>query len=204
MTPPSASSPQVDNSHLPLKLDLRRRLLAPFAETHPLVVMDCCAGQQRIWNTLRDEFPLAGYLGLDVKPGLDPSVVTADSARWLRQVGVGKATVIDVDTYGEPWEHYAAIIAAPWQSPDILVFLTIGMGLGALGAISKAALGMAGLKPEWSLLIPRGMAFRAILLDACLASALDHQIEIVEAFRAYSPDAPELLIGLHLRRKDQA
>ena len=149
-------SPKTDNTSLSLKLELRRKLLAPFAEKHPLEVMDCCAGTRQIWGRLEKEFPIKRYVGFD-KKRVGAWQVRVDSVRWLRDVGLC-GNVIDVDTYGEPWRHYAAILESAWPFQEILVFLTVGMGLGTLGRVSKFALQAAGLKPDWGDMMPPASA----------------------------------------------
>jgi len=196
------AGPQTDNTSLPLKLALRRKLLAPFAESHELRVMDCCAGGRRIWTALRKEFPVKSYIAFDKKRL--PGTLRVDSARWIRQVGL-LGNVIDVDTYGEPWPQYFAALEAAWPGPQILVFLTLGMGLGTLGKISKAVLKAAGLKPHWhNRLPPASLQLRDIFLSYCLTRGCDNGTIITEAWEASPAGSETRYFGLRLRRRKHA
>jgi len=110
-----------------------------------LRVLDCCAGERVIWERLRKEYPVKSYLGLDIKPRRS-GVVRIDSARWLRQVD-WHANVIDVDTYGDPWRHWLAILEKARE--PVAVFLTAGCGWGGLSEHQDELYKSAGLRPEW-------------------------------------------------------
>lgn len=193
--------PQVekhDNTSLPLKLALRRRLLHPFAEQWPLLVMDCCAGSGLIWKRLRREFAVELYLPFDVKRV--KGAVRVDSARWLRDVGVC-GSVVDVDAYGEPWRQYRAVLAGEWPQSDLLVFLTVGQGVGSLGKISRAALQALGMKAEWHQSIPpASQEIRDLIVDACLTHGAGEEIEFVQAVHASPIGSKTRYFGLWLRR----
>jgi len=194
----TARSAKTDNHSLTLKLDLRRQLLAPFSAAHPLRVLDCCAGHGRLWAALRGEFPVASYLAFDLQRR--PGALRCDSARWLHDVPL-TATVVDIDTYGEPWRHYFALLSAPWPQPDMLIFLTLGRGLGNMGAVSAESLAAAGIPPKWSPLMPRASdVLRDLLNTACLSLCHAHGAQVVQSLRAKPHDAATLYFGLWLRK----
>ena len=188
-----------DNTSLPIKLELRRRLLLPFSQKHPLRVMDLCAGNQQIWRRLRSEFKVAQYVAFDQKrvPG---AAVRVDSARWIRDVGLS-GNVIDVDTYGEPWAQYLTVLAAHWPDQEVLIFLTLGMGKGALGRISRKALEVAGLKGSWQSLIPPACnMLREIIVSSCLTRGCDKTTIPLSACRAQPEGSNTWYFGVWLRR----
>jgi len=198
MTRPSDK--KTDNFNLPLKLELRRKLLVPFAARFPLRVVDCCSGQRAIWSALGKEFALAQYTAMDRKRlsvGL-----RVDSVRWLNEVGV-TGNVIDIDTYGEPWGHYLAVCHRPWPSREILVFLTLGKGLGNMGRISNLAIEAAGLKREWQGLIPPASnGLRQIVIDSLLTRGYDNDTIIQEGWECRPPGSEVRYFGLRLLRRN--
>lgn len=111
---------KTDNKNLELKLELRRRLLRQYHADGDIRVFDACQGTGQIWKRLRREFPLSSYWGVDKKQA--KGRLKIDSVRVLAS-GVSE-NVIDVDTYGFPWEHYE-LICFHLRQPTT-VFLTIG------------------------------------------------------------------------------
>ena len=174
----SGSGVETDNSALPSKLALRRHFLRAYhAGTRPLV-FDACAGSSVIWRTLAQEFDVQ-YWGVDVKPRRGR--LTIDSIRILQQPG-WTFDVIDIDTYGSPWEHWAAML--PHVRKPTTVCLTWGnvwYGV-APGAIHKV-LGLSfRVKPPAMLL---AKAYR-YALPYLLDQARQHGVRISEACEAPS------------------
>lgn len=134
---------KTDNHNLRAKLDLRRHFLRVY-HADGARVLDCCQGHGVIWSRLRSEFHVRSYLGLDVKP--KPGRLLVDSSRFLA-AGGWTENVIDIDTYGEPWKHWNAVIDTIRYATTI--FLTIGSvssghGSNVSGAERKA-LGLGDL-----------------------------------------------------------
>lgn len=112
---------KTDNHNPKVKLDLRRYFLRKYHADEPPRVLDCCQGSGLLWRRLREEFAVASYWGLDLKP--QKGRLKLDSVRVLAQPGWDQ-NVIDVDTYGAPWKHWLALLENV-QLPAT-VFLTIG------------------------------------------------------------------------------
>lgn len=113
---------KTDNSHLAAKLELRRHFLRKFhADGTPICVFDACQGDGVIWRALRKEFPVASYWGVDLKP--KPGRLKIDSLAVL-EIGGLTENVIDIDTYGMPWNHWTRILANI-KGPTT-VFMTLG------------------------------------------------------------------------------
>jgi hypothetical protein len=111
---------KTDNHDPRAKLDLRRYFLRKYHADDPPRVLDCCQGGGVLWGTLRQEFSLASYWGLDLKP--KKGRLELDSIRVLAQPGWTE-NVIDIDTYGSPWKHWVALL--PNVQLPATVFLTI-------------------------------------------------------------------------------
>lgn len=109
---------KTDNGNLEAKLALRRHFLELYP---PTSVLDCCQGGGKIWSSLLESFPTK-YLGVDVKP--KKGRLQVDSAKILGQPG-WDYDVVDIDTYGSPWRHWAN--ALKFAPGDVTIFLTIGM-----------------------------------------------------------------------------
>lgn len=130
----------VDNTDLKPKLELRRYFMEKYhTEKRPRVI-DCCMGEGKLWSNLRQEYPLESYWGLDMKRA--KGRIKLDSRRLLDMPG-WQADVVDVDTYGTPWDHWLGILAN--GVPPLTVFLTVGVVRNAGTGISKAELKAIGL-----------------------------------------------------------
>ena len=131
-------SRKTDNSNLWAKLLLRRHLLDKYFGKKEFAVLDCCQGSQVIWSTLRREYKCR-YMGVDVKP--QDGRLKIDSKRLL-QINASKFDVIDIDTYGSPLQHIAALM--PLIKKRVILFLTYGqvrMGGGNFDHSIKRILG---------------------------------------------------------------
>lgn len=72
-------------------------------------------------GTLRTEFAIAQYWGVDVTP--KSGRLKIDSVRILGQPGL-EQNVIDIDTYGSPWKYWFALTRNAHAS--LTVFPTSG------------------------------------------------------------------------------
>jgi hypothetical protein len=133
---------KTDNHDPSAKLALRRYFLEKYHADGSAQVLDCCQGGGLLWKELRKTHAVASYWGVDVKP--KKGRLKLDSIRILAQPGWPQ-NVIDIDTYGSPWKHWAAML--PNVSRPLTVFLTIGQAMGKSATIpSYQALESAGLK----------------------------------------------------------
>tara|TARA_R110000851_G_scaffold268071_1_gene420659 strand:+ start:9867 stop:10469 length:603 start_codon:yes stop_codon:yes gene_type:complete len=109
-----------DNDNLGSKLALRRYFLDRYHADDPPRVFDACQGSGVIWANLREDHPVATYWGCDLKR--KAGRIRTDSADLIA-AGLSE-DVIDVDTYGSPWAHWAAVLKG--AKVPRTVFLTIG------------------------------------------------------------------------------
>lgn len=207
-TPSSKSLPNVpdkhvwvktDNSNLEPKLELRRYFLNKYP-SDPYRVIDCCAGEdQKIWTALRKEFPNVQYVGLD-KKRVGKAIVKIDAVRWMSQTE-WSADVVDIDTYGEPWSVYFAMLEN-FVGAEITVFLTYcRVGINTVGIMSKPVRERLGIPADWK--IWQASAITKMAIQACVSYCLDCGFDVVEAKKVVMRDNPEDLAhfyaGLRLR-----
>jgi hypothetical protein len=148
------------------KVALRRYFLETYHKDEPIRVFDCCQGEGAIWGKLRTEFPVAEYWGVDnAKEKLRAGRLVIDSKRILAQ-GV-RQNVIDVDTYGSPWKHWLALLAARNDSATLTVFLTFGRGTFGSGW-DDAMVDSLGLRFK-RLTLPDGL-----IAKVCSVSGIQH------------------------------
>ena len=174
---------KTDNQFLPHKLSLRRYFLDKYHSRGELRVFDACQGAGTIWNHLKSEIKIASYWGVDRKK--KPGRVQIDS--------------VDIDVYGSPWKHWAAML--PNISQPTTVFLTIGhtrKGGGGADYFSLCALGC----DFPTLQVPGSIAIKIIIERALpydLALARQHGLSIVEAAEIFPQLRTVRYIGVHLR-----
>src|SRR5688500_1633113 len=108
--------------------------------------------------------------------------------------------VIDVDTYGSPWRHWAALL--PNVSRPTTVFLTIGatMFRGSVDAFALEAMGLRFKR----LHLPESMCGKLsdLSLPYCLHLARRFGVEISDAIEAVS-DGNARYIGCRIHPKKQ-
>ena len=191
---------KTDNHNPAAKLELRRYFLRKYHADGSAQVLDCCQGGGLLWNRLRDEFATMSYWGLDVKP--KKGRLKLDSARILAQPGWPQ-DVVDVDTYGSPWKHWAAML--PNVARPMTVFLTIGRGGPNRIRLGRAELDAMGLTlptvRKMSGAITHNLA--EIAVSYCLAMSCDYGIILMEAVEAVSGGNARY-IGVRLEPKTAA
>jgi hypothetical protein len=171
---------KTDNHRPESKLALRRHFLRAYHSDSPAHVLDCCQATGLLWKKLTKEFSLASYLPLDVKPR--KGRLKLDSSRYLASPG-WTHNVVDIDTYGSPWDHWLALLKTAPAQP-LTVFLTIGMTTIAGGAMSNSSKLVLGL--TFRATMPKSLTAqlhdRATL--AMLAHARRCRFEIAECLEA--------------------
>lgn len=157
---------KTDNRNLRQKVDLRTAICSQLKE--PLRVLDLFSGEGRIWAAMRENFKLAAYTPVDEKPRQPGAIKLKVDARTVRAFDAQRFNVIDIDSYGEPWEVLAAILPSIKQATAI--FLTYGhVGMGNIG-ISKYLREACGIPPAWE--IPTDKALATFLGQLYLRRAL--------------------------------
>ncbi len=186
---------QTDNGDMAAKLTLRRYLLRKYHGSDPIRVLDCCQGSRRMWNALGREFNVQSYWGIDKKPM--PGRMRLDSARILQLEG-WEEDVVDIDTYGTPWKHWAGLIRTADHS--VTVFLTWGqLNMTAPDNVVTAAAGIGELK------IPHCLRKHVanVGANALLSQCGVYGKRIVEAVEAPSHGSARYL-GIRLQQQPPA
>jgi hypothetical protein len=135
---------QLDNTNFESKIVLREHFLEKYHKGTRPKVLDCCAGQQKIWKRLRSRYDV-DYLGCDTK--VIPGTLHVDSAIYLNSGNGATFDVIDIDTYGCPFRHLEA--AAPHVKKPTTFFVTYGHnGMTTPQAAELKALGITFKAPQ--------------------------------------------------------
>jgi hypothetical protein len=187
---------KTDNHDPRAKLELRRYFLRKYHADRPPDVLDCCQGGGVLWRKLREEFAVASYWGLDVKP--KKGRLKLDSVRVLAQPGWPQ-NVVDVDTYGSPWKHWEAML--PNIMRPVTAFLTIGQNKmvgGFQGAPPREVVVALGLD-RLAIKIPPILVARlwGIAVSHCLTKTCVYSLMLIEAVEAVS-DGNARYIGVRL------
>ena len=183
---------KVDNANLPAKLELRRYFLNKYHSKGAIKVFDCCQGSGVIWNSLKEEYPISNYWGVDLKP--KKGRLKIDSVRILQQPGLD-ANVIDIDTYGSPWKHWTAIL--PRISSPKTIFLTIGQWQMGTDSEMCVNLGLGNLKVSPGIL----MKLHELGQRYLISKGNRNGLKIVcckESVSGGSPPSNAQYIGLHI------
>lgn len=165
-----------DNTNLNAKLELRRLCLQRYHAGTVPAVLDCCCAEQQLWSVLRNEFEVK-YLGVDKEKKKNQLVMQSER---LLQLPINY-DVIDIDTYGQPWKHWRAML--PNLTKPVTVFLTIGQirfnGIGAVGSEDPWVFEAMGAKFE-RLKIPASFGYRVAerATLSCLAWAYNFDLKI--------------------------
>lgn len=182
-----------DNSNLRAKLDLRRYMLRAYHADELIHVLDCCQGDGLIWKTLRREFNVDSYWGVDVRKRKGRLAIRSE--RILAQHGWTQ-NVIDIDTYDSPWRHWQAML--PNVARPTTVFLTVGRGGPNRIKLSREELRAMGLDLER---IPQMPGLTHRLADKAvrylLTNGFQHGVILQYAVEAVS-DGNARYLGLRL------
>jgi len=167
---------KTDNDNLPAKLAVRRYMLKRYHADGDIRVFDACQGSGVLWRELRKEFALSSYWGADMKK--KSGRLARDSVE-LVAAGLSE-NVLDVDTYGSPWGHWAAILAT-LRAPTT-VFLTIGEHGVRQRPLSQAEAKLLGIGRLY-VKTPHKLRLRLarVMLEQMLARAELRGVTIVEA-----------------------
>lgn len=190
---------KTDNHNPSGKLALRRHFLEAYHPAGRRQVLDCCQGSGLLWRTLEKDFPLEGYLGLDLKP--KKGRLKLDSVRFLDQPGWAQ-NIIDIDTYGSPWKHWFALLRNCRHS--CTVFLTLGLVKVGGGNFDRSLLPIIGLN-LLKLELPNslGVKIASLSIQAALSAPSAHGLRLMEAQEA--PPSPHArYFGLRLEKANES
>jgi hypothetical protein len=170
---------QIDNRIINTKVNDRLEFIQLLGR-EKIHVLDCCAGDGYLWRSVSGLFGgEVERLAFDLKAG--KGRYRLDSRRFLSTGNLSRFDVIDIDTYGSPYEHLFAAFGNPTLADTVVVFFTdILVRIGG-GSIQKKALEMVGL------------SFPGATLPKCFTA------EIVRYTRSYVLKYPQR-IGYRIER----
>src|SRR5580658_2138961 len=138
---------KTDNASLKEKVDLRVDLCSRI--NGPLRVLDLFAGEGRVWSGVKSVLEVSTYTPVDEAPRQPGTIKFVINSRTVKAFDVSRFNVIDIDTYGEPWEVFGAI--AENIKPGSAIFLTYGhSGIGR-ASLTKYLRAACGIPLDWEL-----------------------------------------------------
>lgn len=183
----SADRPITDNRSMRQKLELRQWLLGELQITEARV-LDLCSGAGHVWSEMGAHVNVAQWVRSDIKPRR-AGTLKMSAVQAVNAFDVGGFNVIDIDTWGEPWEPYLAIL--PKLRGRVAIFLT--RGHVHFTHSSKAVLNACGIPPTWR--IPLTLPLAAFL-DARVLSETWRYADIREAARVELKSVNYYALGL--------
>lgn len=115
---------QTDNSHLDLKLEIRREILQEIMSANrdrkTITVLDCFAGKGLIWSSIASQFEIEyPHVSLSITPiekrknlARSPYLV-GDNMKFLTTLDLNQFDIIDLDAYGVPIQQLLYILQHP-------------------------------------------------------------------------------------------
>jgi hypothetical protein len=133
------------------------------------------------------------YWGVDRLP--QRGRLKIDSSRLLLAQSL-PYDVVDVDTYGSPWQHWKNLL--PNIVKPTTVFLTLGQA-GGITAVDSAVIKAVGLQ-KMSRTIPQALRWKLdqVAVESCLSMCYHYGVRIAEAQEVYPPGHNARYFGLHL------
>lgn len=171
---------KTDNHNPSAKINLRLYFLRKYHPEGTATVFECCQGQGVLWREIGRQYKVKSHWGVDLKP--KKGRLKIDSVRVLEQ-GLPH-NVIDVDTYGNPWSHWEAILHH--LVGPTTIFLTIGlvkMAGGFQGRPCKAVESALNLPPSTPPTVFQKLA--SLSTEMLLAKGQEYST-IIEAVEAVS------------------
>jgi hypothetical protein len=142
---------QTDNSYFRDKVELRKNHLP----SQPIIrVLDCYCGTGRIWNAIKSEIPDRKFVmtSIDIKPK-KPLCLIGDNLKYLKSLNLNKYDIIDLDSYGIPFEQLQIIFDRKRiLDHAVKVFVTIVQS--QYGCINKRLLEEIGYSARMTEKIP--------------------------------------------------
>jgi hypothetical protein len=171
---------KLDNASLVDKLAIREHVIKS-AGLKTLRVLDLCAGEGRIWREMGKRYQLDHYTPVDREPRLAGTIRAEITEDLVAALEVQRYNVVDVDTYGEPFE------IASWVTPrvrgKVALFLTCGTvrnktpGGASLSGYLRRAI---GIPSGWK--IPKSNVLREYAYGHGLYASC-RQVNILSAHR---------------------
>ncbi|MBR0693654.1 hypothetical protein [Bradyrhizobium lablabi] len=146
------------------KVAIRRNVMAAIGQP---AVFDAFAGSGKMYSEVWRE--AGSYTGCDLKPQNDGRLMfCADNRRVMRAIDLTQFNIIDLDSYGSPWEQAIIIADRRRVAPGELFGLILTEGAGfayksnvvptAIAHLTGLRAGIVGLGKKQDAVIDRAIA----------------------------------------------
>lgn len=113
-----AHSIKTDNFQIENKIKLRKKAVEHLKEVR---VLDLFAGENRIWSQIKTDY----YFGVEKEKGKGKNL-NVDNLRVIENLDLSKFNVIDVDSYGIPFNQVSKIFKnKTLQNGTVIIFTCI-------------------------------------------------------------------------------
>ena len=120
------SKVQTDHSYFHAKKQLRLHFLP---RKKRLRILDCFAGQQKLWNAIQDERPNIKFdIDRIEKRTMDGIYMRGDTRKYLPTIDLTKYDIIDLASYGQPIDQLAMILQRSKGRHIFITFIQSDMG----------------------------------------------------------------------------
>lgn len=163
----SASGLKTDNNPqaFKAKVAIRRNVLAAIGAD--AVVFDAFAGSGKMFSEVWKD--AGAYTGCDMKPQQDSRLMfCCDNRRVMRAIDLTKFRIIDLDSYGSPWEQAIIVADRRRVAPGELFGLILTEGAGfayksnivptAIAILTGLRSGIVGLGKKQDAVIDKAIA----------------------------------------------
>ena len=134
---------KTDNRSLPSKIAIRTWLLDQMG-LKTVRVLDVCTGEGHIWTEMEKHCDITRWVKVDIKPRRS-GTLKLKAVDAIRAFSLDDFDVVDIDTYGDPWDAYREVLAK--LTSPIGVFLTHGHTMSL--NVSYATLRSEGIPASW-------------------------------------------------------
>ena len=127
---------KTDNANVESKIALRKQATD---KLESLKVLDLFAGENKLWKT----FECEKYYGVEMKKGKGKNV-NADNLRIIPSLDLSKFNVIDLDSYGIPFNQIELLYKNPTlQKGTVIIYTAI---TNKMSALTEGAKKMANIQ----------------------------------------------------------
>lgn len=134
------SSRQIDNSHKEVKLEMRRESVKD-GDT----ILDCCHGEGFLWGEIGQGKDIS-VIGIEHEKGRGRGAIHGEAEKVIPGLDLSRYQMIDVDTYGSPYQIIKCIFKNKTLAPGTVIFYTFIQT--HMGLVSQESLRAIGLSKE--------------------------------------------------------
>jgi hypothetical protein len=93
-------------------------------------VLDCFHAHGKLWNKLKKDFPEMKLLGIELDKNKQSNfnVLYGDNRRFLKSLDIHKFNIIDLDSYGSPYEQLRILKERNYHGHLFMTFIIQEIG----------------------------------------------------------------------------